>query len=131
MCIAAKCRRVRYADKLCALHLADRVFAKRVRSRGICEGEAERKVACNGELQCAHIIRRRYFALRWDEANALSLCAAHHLYWTHHQLEWEAWIDANHDPDYQTLRFCALRDPKQIPEDVLEQPWAAELMESA
>jgi hypothetical protein len=46
---------------------ADALFSKAVRSRGKCEmAGLFPKIKCNGVLQCAHIISRRYRAIRWD-----------------------------------------------------------------
>jgi hypothetical protein len=49
---------------------------------------------CKGNLQCAHILTRGYSTIRWRPANALSLCQAHHMYWTHRPAEWESFIIA-------------------------------------
>jgi hypothetical protein len=65
---------------------ADRLARKRVLARGVCEAAGFDDVACNGSLQWAHIIRRRYLSVRWDDDAANCLCAAHHVYFTHHPL---------------------------------------------
>jgi hypothetical protein len=49
---------------------------------------------CKGGLQCAHILTRGYSVIRHDPRNALSLCQAHHMYWTHRPAEWELFIVA-------------------------------------
>lgn len=70
---------------------ADALFSKLVRSRGRCEGNGFTTFPCSGQLQCAHLISRRYKATRWLEGNAACLCKAHHVYWTHNPLEWDEW----------------------------------------
>ena len=92
---------------LCAQHAADQLFSESVRSRGRCEvAEMFPKIHCDGELQCSHIVSRRYHAVRWLEANAWCSCSGHHLYTTLHPLEWEA---AN--PLWDDLRNMALNLP--------------------
>lgn len=46
---------------------------------------------CWGELQAAHLISRRFKAVRWDERNAVALCAGHHDYYTRHPRAWHSW----------------------------------------
>lgn len=61
---------------------ATRLHAQIVRARGRCE-------ACGSQrnLQCAHIVSRRYAHTRTDLANAFCLCAGCHLHYTHWPLE--------------------------------------------
>jgi 5-methylcytosine-specific restriction endonuclease McrA len=61
---------------------ADDLFSKIVRSRGACQ-------ACGKtmNLQCAHIISRRYSHTRCVERNALCLCAGCHHHYTDHPAE--------------------------------------------
>lgn len=61
----------------------DRLFSLRVRSRGICQAPQFDGIACSQGLQCAHIVKRRYLSVRWDDDNAACLCAAHHAYFTY------------------------------------------------
>jgi hypothetical protein len=66
---------------------ADRLFSRYIRARdGRC-------VECGktDSLQCAHLVSRRYHAVRWDERNAVALCQGCHVYYTHRPLEWDAW----------------------------------------
>lgn len=55
----------------------DRLFSKLIRSKGKCE-------RCSGtdNLQCAHIYSRKFGSVRFDEDNALCLCAGCHR-WGH------------------------------------------------
>jgi hypothetical protein len=66
--------------------LADRLFSQLVRSRQRCEAQAFDGINCAGFFQTAHIVRRRYLSVRWDPGNATCLCAAHHVYFTHHPI---------------------------------------------
>lgn len=61
---------------------ADKYFSLLIRSRGACQ-------ACGKtlNLQCAHIISRRYSHTRCVERNALCLCAGCHHYYTDHPAE--------------------------------------------
>jgi len=65
---------------------ADRLFGIQVRARGQCEAAGFDDIDCNGGLQTAHIVRRRYLSVRWDLDNAACLCQAHHVYFTWHPL---------------------------------------------
>ena len=74
-----------------------------------CEGEGEAGVKCNGALQCAHGFSRRYMAVRYNRLNLFALCAAHHTFWTHRPIEWDAYIrKAWGDNPYEELRELAL-----------------------
>ena len=89
---------------------ADALFSKIVRSRGVCEARWDwTDFPCAGNLQCCHIISRRYRAIRWAEDNARCMCAAHHIYYTHRPLEWEL---ANEDR-WDDLRARALHAPPE------------------
>jgi 5-methylcytosine-specific restriction endonuclease McrA len=106
------------------LKTADAMFSKQIRARdGRCMGQGSGP-ACSGYLQCAHIISRRYRAVRWDEANAIALCQAHHVYWTHRPLEWQVWV-FNQGIDYPSLRRRALNDPPEKPLDAIARMKAA------
>lgn len=67
---------------------ADKLFSLYVRLEGKCQANTFWGVRCGGSLQCAHITTRGVTALRFDEMNALCLCAGHHRFFTHHPLEW-------------------------------------------
>lgn len=80
------------------MRACDIEFSRQVRALGRCEAAGWVDVAtghslkCSEVLQCAHIVSRRYKATRWKHSNALCLCAAHHVYWTHRPLEWETFV---------------------------------------
>jgi 5-methylcytosine-specific restriction endonuclease McrA len=64
--------------------VADELFSKVVRLRDqYCQ-----RCGTPNNLQCAHIITRSYPLTRFDEANAMALCAGCHKYFTHRPLEW-------------------------------------------
>ena len=67
---------------------ATKLHAELVRARGRCEN-------CGGtsNLQCAHVIPRRYAATRVDPANAFCLDAKCHMRFTEHADEWMAFVD--------------------------------------
>ena len=39
-------------------------------------------------LQCGHIVSRRYNATRWDSSNAMALCRGCHMKFTYDPLGW-------------------------------------------
>ena len=100
---------------------ADKAFSLWVRERdGRCVvRDWFPAIACNGRLQCCHVVSRRYHAVRWVPENAVAGCAAHHLYGTHHPLEWEEAVK-HAGIDLNNLRYLALNDPPQDPDAVLE-----------
>lgn len=89
---------------------ADRWFSKYIRLRdGHC-------LACGDtqHLQCAHILTRSYHAVRCHEANAVALCRACHVRFTHRPLEWEDWVKARFGDDlWDQLRTEALTYARQ------------------
>jgi len=84
---------------------ADHWFSLIIRSKGKCEN-------CGSQynLQCAHIVSRRYLNLRWDIRNAIPLCASCHVYFTYRPLEWEIWVNKKIGEEKHTqLKQEALR----------------------
>jgi len=67
---------------------ADKLFSDKIKSIGKCEKCGKRKY-----LQTAHIISRRYKQVRWDLDNAVCLCRGCHVYFTHHPIEWDLWVE--------------------------------------
>lgn len=93
----------------CAKHAraeADKLFSKYVRARdGACQVCRDRT-----NLQCAHLISRRYFAVRWDPGNAVALCAADHKRYTEDPLAWDVWCERRLGvPELMALKFRAQR----------------------
>lgn len=66
---------------------ADVLFSKLVRARGKCE-----RCSKTINLQCAHILSRRYKNVRHDFLNALCLCGGCHLWWHHEPLAATKWF---------------------------------------
>lgn len=66
---------------------ADALFSKIIRSPGYC-------LRCGSveNLQCAHIISRKYSATRCDLRNAYCLCAADHFYFTNWPREFSKFV---------------------------------------
>jgi len=62
--------------------VATRLHAQLVRARGRCE-----YCDSTANLQCAHIISRRYSRTRTDLANAFCLCAKCHAHFTDHPVD--------------------------------------------
>lgn len=113
-------------NKKQAVKKADDLFRDEVRATGFCEAHHHPPVTCNGNLQCCHIRSRRYMAIRWLRRNAVCMCAAHHLYFTHHPLEWEDFIIGLRGPnEYDELRRLGLTQPPQDPFEVIERLRAA------
>ena len=100
------------------LKRADTMFSRYIRDRdGRCMGQGSGP-ACSGYLQCAHIISRRYRAIRWREENAMALCQAHHTFFTHRPLEWMEWCTSE-GIDWWALYRRALNDPPEKPADAI------------
>lgn len=89
---------------------SDALFSKIVRDRdGGCVAAGTDPITCKGVNQCAHLITRSYKSIRCDFDNAVTLCQAHHTYYTHHPLEWEDWVDLHYPGRIPRLRDVALR----------------------
>jgi len=101
---------------------ADALYSKLIREPGWCAAVGPKTTfPCSGTLQCAHIISRRYRAIRWSltPPNAIPACGAHHVYYTHRPLEWEAFIRERYDGLWDELRDMALHDPPEKAVDAL------------
>jgi hypothetical protein len=93
------------------MHRADALFSKLVRDRDrACQAAGTDTTECRGNLQSAHIHSRSYKSIRTNFDNAVALCAAHHLFYTHRPIEWEIWVRHNlGDARWEDLRALALR----------------------
>jgi hypothetical protein len=97
--------------------LADTLYSKIIRAKGYCAGAGVR-FDCSQSLQCAHVVSRTYRAVRWrtdDPPGAVPLCGAHHVWWTHHPLEWITFMGQHYD----TIRDLALTLPPENAGDAL------------
>jgi hypothetical protein len=97
---------------LCAKHAqreADRLFSLYIRQRDtICQ-------VCLREPaeQCAHLISRRYYALRWNPDNAIGACRFCHTRYTHNPLAWDDWCATRlGDEVWDGMKFRAQRGGK-------------------
>jgi hypothetical protein len=77
---------VRKITKRGLIKKLDKAFSGLIRKRGVCA--RCRKGAEETTLQCAHIIGRRNFAVRWDIDNGIPLCYACHIFWAHKEPIW-------------------------------------------
>ena len=91
-----------------AIRRADKVVGDFVKARDkVCQAEGEHK----GPLQWAHIVSRRYRAIRWDANNAVVLCAGHHMGFTGNPLKWDEWVEKRIGVEaYAELKRRALHD---------------------
>ena len=105
--------------RLCAMHAADRLFARAVRESGPCFAAGFRFL-CNEGMQCAHIITRARKPTRWDFANAVPLCSGHHVWFTHSP---DTWVQFVRDKgiDYDALHQRAWSGVPQNPLDVIAE----------
>ena len=88
------------------MHQADTAFSKWVRSR---DGECQADPPHAGYLQCAHIHTRSYKSIRTHPDNATTLCAKHHVFYTHRPLEWNNWVEARWPGRWDELKTQALK----------------------
>lgn len=77
----------------------DRIFSQLVRMRGACQ-----RCGAFTNLQCAHIISRRYSATRCDLKNAWCLCARCH-FWVdgHFEAKWALVVSTIGEDAFQSL----------------------------
>lgn len=93
---------------------ADKLCGELVRSRGFCQiKKYYPTISCKGNLQWMHIFSRSYYQIRWTLNNAFCGCAAHHMYFTNHPIQWENCVlDIIGENNYQLLRKMALEYKK-------------------
>lgn len=107
---------------------ADKLFSRIIRAGRTCYYHFGRGkltplgFACSGPLQCAHIVSRIYRSVRWDEGNAIPLCAGAHRYMTSRPLEWERFVlTFMPAADYEGLKLRALEVWDHDMEPVLDR----------
>jgi 5-methylcytosine-specific restriction endonuclease McrA len=104
--VKAKPKRIRTKSKRKAkLHDADKLFSQYIRTR---DGWACRACGSPEVPQCAHLVSRRYRAIRWNRDNAVTLCQRDHMKYTHNPLAWEAWIEERFPGRLALLKVQAL-----------------------
>jgi 5-methylcytosine-specific restriction endonuclease McrA len=98
----------------------DVIFSQYIRKR---DGHCMRCGRLDGELQCAHIAGRRSLAGRWNEKNAITLCYACHLRWSHQNpLEFSEWLKETLPEFYEEGRKVIRTTVKNLDlEELLEK----------
>jgi hypothetical protein len=73
-----------------------------------------------GGLQWSHLIRRNYHSTRWDPQASVAMCAAHHVWFTHHPLEFDEWTTFWLGPGaYSGLKYKALEGARPDLEQII------------
>lgn len=102
--------------RYCPKHYADRLMADAVKREEMCC----RYCGTQRDLEWAHVLSRRYLAVRWDRRNSMALCRTHHYMFTVNPLKWEQWCRDIGVP-WDDLRHDALNRPKMQPVFVIER----------
>jgi hypothetical protein len=92
-------RKIKKKSRKCYTRALDTVFAKIVKIKGIC-------VRCGAkeQLQCCHIYSRRYKSIRWEELNALCLCAGCHFLAHQNPIDFGEFVREKLGVDYERLK---------------------------
>src|SRR6266545_773909 len=111
-CSIRTCHRWPRVLGLCQTHAvarADRVVASFVKARdGGCV-VVWGTLKHGGGLQWSHLISRWYHTTRWDPQASVAMCAAHHVWFTHHPVEFWEWTNFWLGPGaFEKLRGKAL-----------------------
>jgi hypothetical protein len=99
---------------------ADKLFSLRVREVGVCFAAGYGRVRCGGSLQCCHILTRARRSLRWDDENALAMCAGHHVWFTHNVDAFREFVKSQ-GIDYDALHRRSESAPPMDPYEVVER----------
>lgn len=93
------------------LKTLDKLAGALCRAEGGCVAAGQDGIACSSVLNWAHVVSRTYHKIRYYHSNCVTLCAAHHVFYTFHTAHWERfrdlWIG---EAAYARLRRIAL-DP--------------------
>ena len=108
-------RRGKKSNTQRAKEKATRLHSLIVRSRGRCE-----HCGTTANLQCAHIVSRRYSATRTDLENAFALCAGCHMRFTEWPLEFAHFVLSKIGEE----KYRALREKAHNP--LVKVDWPAE-----
>lgn len=90
----------------------DRLFSEIVRSIGLCEQCGRKPPAV--QLQCAHIISRRYSSTRTSIRNAFCLCAADHRYFTDHPLEFAKFVQRSWASEFYNDEYVKSQNTAKV-----------------
>lgn len=83
-------------EKVPSVAVLDDLFSRYIRARAAndCQLAGYGGVQCSTQIQCSHIISRKYNSTRWHPLNALSVCASHHHAQHNHPYQNSQWLDA-------------------------------------
>jgi hypothetical protein len=97
---------------------ADKLWSLMIRQRdGHC-----RRCGTTENLQAAHVISRRYKAIRWDPRNGICLCRGCHHWNHHHPVEFDWWVqDLIGKDTYESLRSEALNYVRELKRTDLQE----------
>ncbi|MCP3853815.1 MAG: hypothetical protein GY698_03640 [Actinomycetia bacterium] len=102
----------------------DTLHSRLVRERDVvCQYHPD-PADCAGNLQCCHIVSRRYLTTRWQMENAVAMCARAHVSMTARPDEWAVWVDDRFGPGFYQAKA---REAQQSPPLKGAKWWAAEL----
>ncbi len=101
----------RRRSRLALRRECDRIFALAVKER---DGWACRACGTHMHPQCAHLVSRRYHAVRWNLVNAVCLCAGCHVKFTHDPIAWEDWCNERWPGRLESLKVQARAGVKWI-----------------
>jgi len=92
-------KKIKKPSKTTLRNKADKLFSAKIRARGACQLCGKK----DDTLQCAHIISRSNLHLRYNEKNALCLCAGDHLFWHRNPLSAIRWLQETYPDLYDYL----------------------------
>ena len=95
----------RKAKRKAKVHDADKLFSQWIRMR---DGWQCRVCGSPLNIQCGHLVSRRYRAIRFSPLNAVAICARDHVFYTHRPIEWEAWVEERFPGRLAVLKAQAL-----------------------
>lgn len=90
---------------------AIKLHSEVIRSVGYCEAEGWDDVKCSPQLQCMHVVSRRFNATVTDTRNGLSGCAAHHRYFTDHPRQFSRFLTTSKVHQYYEVVWQNSRNP--------------------
>ena len=101
----------------------DKLFSEFIRRRAMalvygCERCLTGKLSYV-QLQCSHFHGRRKRSVRWDEDNAVGLCAGCHMHFTSHPLEHVEWFRIHLGDRAFDLLNCRMRNTKKPDIEIL------------
>lgn len=72
----------------------DDLFSRYIRAKASfeCQLHGYHEAPCSSQMQCSHIISRRFHSVRWDEGNAVCACAKAHRTQHDHPVASTQWL---------------------------------------